>query len=157
MFERIGSLLRAIFWSQDAKKNVLFFMIGPPPLIVYWFTFFYIGSRPSRLSFHSLASRPVLILLQTPDPWYSFPPDFVSTCTCPAPRPISASTGVSTSFEFADHFRIQTGGRNNSRTVTRIIYRNAVTSNIDIVCHNPGKSLVGIAKYRILRLLQRRP
>src|SRR5262245_25591057 len=96
--------VRLILWSHNAKKNVLFFTIGPPPLTVYWFVFLQsIGVglgfpvRGSRLLLFSqlLADIAVFRLFQTAAPLNWFVPERVSICTCPLPRPSSASTGES--------------------------------------------------------------
>ncbi len=89
--------------SHSAKKNVLFLMIGPPKLSVYWFLLVQslgvgfhapvLGSTALLLA-QVLASNAVFRTDHTALPLNWLVPDRVKTCICPLPRPISASTGA---------------------------------------------------------------
>src|SRR5262245_44990520 len=91
-FARVGALTP----SHNAKRNVLFFRIGPPTLSVYCGRFLQSrGGGVGRvlLFFHVFASNALFRMLNTVLPCHSFPPDLVRSWICPLPRPSSASTG----------------------------------------------------------------
>src|SRR5438552_6906306 len=82
--------------SQSAKKNVLFFTMGPPTLPVYWLRFVHdrvAGTGCTLLFAHVLGSSALLRMFHTAAPWNLFVPDLVETWICAFPRPNSASTG----------------------------------------------------------------
>src|SRR5262245_66547877 len=87
--------MRLILWSHNAKKNVLFFTIGPPPLTVYWLVFlqsigvglgFPVSGSRLLLFSQLFADSAVFRLLHTADPLNSFVPERVSIYTCYSPR-----------------------------------------------------------------------
>src|SRR5262245_10683277 len=101
-----------ICWSHSTKKKVLFLMIGPPMLTVYWCVFLQSGCvgfqhggvcplilHPVRgvptslLLFHVLGFSPVFWTFQTALPLNLFVPDRVVIWICELPLPNSASTG----------------------------------------------------------------
>src|ERR1700731_2191802 len=77
--------------SQEAKKNVLFFFMGPPSAVPYWLRCNVLFVPPSLLVKKSAASRSELRKYWNADPWNWFVPLFVTMFTCaPWPLPNSA-------------------------------------------------------------------
>src|SRR5262245_16024143 len=82
--------------SKRAKKNVLFFWIGPPTLPVSWFRLYQfgrVGGPGLRLLAHVFALSAEFWMFHTALPANLLVPERVRIWICALPRPSSASTG----------------------------------------------------------------
>src|SRR5262249_56582459 len=68
------------FWpSNMPKKNVLFLMIGPPNVPVYWWRLNHVGESPCRLLDQEFALSAEFRTFHVTPPRNWFVPDFVRT------------------------------------------------------------------------------
>src|SRR5579871_3703104 len=69
--------------SKDAKTNVLFFLIGPPPVAPNWLRCSGVLVPPDLLIKKSVASKSELRRYSNTDPWIILVPLLVTMLTCP--------------------------------------------------------------------------